>query len=72
MMILTTVAESKREIHVGNPASAAMPQNALVKFASDLIARSIYFSNRELMNVYEPKARPAPKSKRLTTELKRY
>lgn len=72
MMILTTVAESKSEMQVGNPASAAMPQNALVKLASELTASSIYFSNNELINVYEPKARPAPSKSLLTTELKRY
>lgn len=72
MIILTTVAESKSDIQVGNPASAAMPQNALVKFASDLTAKSMYFSNNELINVYEPKARPAPSKSLFTTELKRY
>ena len=71
-MILTRVAESKSDIHVRKPASAAMPQNGIVKLASDLTAKSMYFSNNELINVYEPKARPAPRSKRLTTELSRY
>ena len=72
MMILTTVAESKRDIQVGSPASAAMPQKALEKLASDLIAKSIYLLNNELINEYEPKARPAPSKSLFTTELKRY